>query len=69
LEKGRRTLDDGDTPVSTGTLAVSRLERAALLREKWEQLKMNTMGKKTAMRRTARLTADVESTALKKKER
>jgi hypothetical protein len=34
-EKTKNNLDEGDTPGSTGTLAVSRSGRAALRRELW----------------------------------
>jgi hypothetical protein len=53
LEKIRKTLDNGDTPGSIGTFAVSY--SGAVLAGEEEN--------KTAMGRAVRPTADVESTA------
>jgi hypothetical protein len=63
LEKGRKTLDNGDTPGSTGTLAVSRSEREASRTEQWECSKNEhcEKGKNS-------LQLEVENTDLRKEE-
>jgi hypothetical protein len=53
LEKGRKTLGDGDTPESTGTLELSRYGRVTLRREQWKRLDNEHRGK-LSLKKTSR---------------